>query len=406
MHHTPQAASDALRDLTQAGLRRQRRIIEAPNDELRGASHSAAPAHRIVNGRALLDFCSNDYLGLSRDPRIAEAVAQGARRWGAGAGAAHLVSGHTREHHALEEELAAFTGRQAALLFSTGYMANLGALTALAARGEVILADRLNHASLIDGAQLSGARLLRYAHVSPESAQQALQSAGDKATVLVTDGVFSMDGDVAPLPALARLAAAHRAWLIVDDAHGLGVTGPTGRGSLEAFGLTARDAPVLVGTLGKALGGFGAFLAGDHDLVEWVMQRARSYLFTTALPPAIAAGLRAALRICEQESWRREHLMQLVARFRAGLQSLNLPMTDSLTPIQPIVLGDAQRCLDASRALAERGFLVAAIRRPTVPAGTERLRVTLSAAHTPAHVDALLEALHACLPIAANDPRR
>jgi 8-amino-7-oxononanoate synthase len=380
MHRSPEATEEALRDLTRAGLRRERRVIDSE--------------------RSLRDFCSNDYLGLARDPRVAEAVAQGARRWGAGAGAAHLVSGHTREHHELERELADFTGREAALLFSTGYMANLGVLTVLATRGEVIVADRLNHASLVDGARLSDARLLRYAHASAESAADALASAQGRATVLATDGVFSMDGDVAPLPGLARLAAAHRCWLVVDDAHGLGVTGPTGRGSLESAGLGPDEAPVLVGTLGKAFGGFGAFIAGDRGLVELVMQRARSYLFTTALPPATAAGLREALRISQREGWRRERLVQLVARFRAGAQALGLPLSGSTTPIQPVVLGDAQRCVEASRALAGRGFLVAAIRRPTVPAGTERLRVTLSAAHRDSDVDALLEALRAALPAA------
>ncbi|MEY2853916.1 MAG: 8-amino-7-oxononanoate synthase [Pseudomonadota bacterium] len=397
MHRSPEATDEALRELAHAGLRRQRRVIDAPAaslDDERGA------AVRIVQGRPLLDFCSNDYLGLARDPRVAQAVAHGATRWGAGSGAAHLVSGHTREHHALEEELAAFTGREAALLFSTGYMANLGALTALAARGEVIVADRLNHASLVDGARLSDARLLRFAHASAQSAAEALQSAQGRATVLATDGVFSMDGDVAPLAELAQLATANRAWLVVDDAHGLGVTGPGGRGSLAAAGLGADQAPVLVGTLGKAFGGFGAFVAGDRGLVELVMQRARSYLFTTALPPAMAAGLREALRISVVEGWRRERLGLLIARFRAGARALGLPLSNSATPIQPLVLGDTQRCLDASRALAERGFLVAAIRRPTVPAGTERLRVTLSAAHRESDVDALLEALQVAVPAA------
>ncbi len=397
MHRSPEAADEALRELAQAGLRRERRVIDAP---VSGLDDVHRAAERIVNGRPLVDFCSNDYLGLARDPRVAQAVAQGAMRWGAGAGAAHMVSGHTREHHELEEELAAFTGREAALLFSTGYMANLGVLTALASRGEVIVADRLNHASLVDGARLSDARLLRYAHASAQSASDALQSAQGRATVLATDGVFSMDGDIAPLAELARLARAHNAWLVVDDAHGLGVTGPGGRGSLAAAGLDATEAPVLVGTLGKAFGGFGAFVAGDRDVVELVMQRARSYLFTTAMPPAIAAGLREALRISQAEAWRRDRLVALIARFRAGARELGLPLSASTTPIQPIVLGDTQRCLAASRALAERGFLVAAIRRPTVPAGTERLRVTLSAAHRESDVDALLEALQVALPAA------
>jgi 8-amino-7-oxononanoate synthase len=324
-------------------------------------------------------------------------MAEAARRWGAGTGAAHLLTGHTREHHELELELAAFTGRESALLFSTGYMANVGVIQALCGRTDVVVQDKLNHASLLDGARLSGARLQRYAHADVGQAESLLQDAGARATLLATDGVFSMDGDIAPLAELAQLAAQAQAWFLVDDAHGLGVIGARGRGSLELAGLDSRQVPLLVGTLGKALGSFGAFVAGPADLVELVMQRARSYIFTTALPAPVAAATRAALRIVDGDSGPRERVQALTTRFRNGAAQLGLPLSASVTPIQPLLLGDAARCLDASQALMERGYWVAAIRSPTVPLGTERLRINLSAAHEERDVDGLLEALRQVL---------
>jgi 8-amino-7-oxononanoate synthase len=321
-----------------------------------------------------------------------------ASRWGAGAGAAHLVTGHTAEHHALEEELAAYTGREAALLFSTGYMANVGVITALAARGEVILQDRLNHASLIDGARQSDARLLRYAHADANAAARVADEHSAAFSLLVTDGVFSMDGDIAPLADLASLARRHAAWLLVDDAHGFGVLGATGAGSVQAAGLTADDVPLLVGTLGKAAGSFGAFVAGDREVIDLILQRARSYIYTTALPPAVAAATRASLAILREESWRRERLGALIARFRAGAVKRGLPLAPSATAIQPVMVPGAAQCLAASQSLLERGFWVSAIRHPTVAAGTERLRVTLSAGHSEAEVDGLLDALADCVP--------
>jgi 8-amino-7-oxononanoate synthase len=387
MKRSDTAVSAELAALSERAQRRVRRTVEGYADA--GSIH--AP---LVDGRRLRNFCSNDYLGLAGDARIAEALSNGAARWGVGAGAAHLVTGHTAEHHALEEELADFTGREAALLFSTGYMANVGVLGALAGRGEMLLQDRLNHASLIDGARQSGARLLRYRHNDVEEAQRLAAEHESALSLLASDGIFSMDGDAAPLAQLAGIAQRAGAWLLVDDAHGLGVLGARGGGLLEQAGLGADAVPLLVGTLGKAFGSFGAFVAGDREVIELVMQRARSYLFTTALPPAVAAATRAALAIVRAEGWRRERLATLIARFRAGAAARALPLSQSMTAIQPLLVPGAARCVAASEALLQRGFWVSAIRHPTVPAGTERLRVTLSAGHTEAQVDGLLDALH------------
>ncbi len=353
-----------------------------------------------IDGRRVLNFCSNDYLGLATHPALAAAMAQCARAQGAGAGASHLVSGHGPEHEALERELAEFTGRECALLFSTGYMANLGVAVALAERDDLVLGDRLNHASLLDAALLARTRRhLRYPHGDAEAARRALAAhaaaAPDAGAVLLTDGVFSMDGDLAPLPALAAAARAHEAWLVVDDAHGLGVLGAGGRGSLEHFGLGADDVPVLVGTLGKAFGSFGAFVAGSAALIDWLVQRARTYIYTTALPQPVAAATRAALRLVQGETWRRDRLQALVQRFREAARSRGLPLLDSQTPIQPVIFGDSAAALAASARLRDAGFWVGAIRPPTVPAGTARLRVTLCATHRETDVDALVDALAA-----------
>lgn len=343
-----------------------------------------------LEGRRLLNFCSNDYLGLAQDPRVTRAFVRAARHHGVGSGAAHLVTGHHREHAALEEALADWLGRERVLLFSTGYMANLGVLDALLEPGDLAAEDRLNHASLLDGARLSGARLRRYQHA--DAAHLGRRLAGSyRRRLVVTDGVFSMDGDLAPLPALVDACAAHDAWLMVDDAHGLGVSGPEGRGS--AAGFSTEQVPILVGTLGKAFGTYGAFVAGSQALIETLIQRARTYIYTTAPPPAVAAASHAALTIIRGDDELRPRLAALVQRFRAGVEALGLVATESATPIQPLLLGSAERALSASRALRERGLLVTAIRPPTVPAGTARLRVTLTAAHSPEQVDLLLEAL-------------
>jgi 8-amino-7-oxononanoate synthase len=308
------------------------------------------------------------------------------------------VTGHTRAHHALEEELAAFTGRPRTLLFSTGYMANLGIVSALAGAGDLALEDELNHASLLDAGLLAGARFKRYAHGEVAAAAAALAASKAEHKLLLTDGVFSMDGDIAPLPELAIAASAAGATLVVDDAHGLGVIGEGGRGTLEHHGLGIDEIPVLMGTLGKAFGCSGAFVAGSAPLIEWLENRARTYIYTTATPPALAEAARAALALSIREGWRRERLAVLVARFRAGAAELGLALLPSATPIQPIVVGDAAVALAASAALRDAGLLVIAIRPPTVPEGSARLRVTLSAAHTEAQVDRLLAALERALP--------
>lgn len=373
------------RDLVQRGknsLYRRRRVVE-----------SATGPHVRVDGRDVLAFCSNDYLGLANDPRLIEAQCEAARKYGAGSGAAHLVTGHQRIHHELEERLADFTGRERALLFSTGYMANLGIASALLERGDHVFEDRLNHASLIDAGLLSGAKFSRYAHNDVAALERKLAAQKKGAALVMTDGVFSMDGDVAPLPELAMSCKKHDAWLVVDDAHGIGVLGKAGRGSLEHFGLGANDVPVLMGTLGKGFGSFGAFVTGSNTLIETLINRSRSYIYTTALPAVAAGASLAALAIIETEPERRAHLHVLIERFRTGAKTINLQLMDSFTPIQPIVAGDTARANQISDALMEKGVLVTAIRPPTVPEGTARLRVTLSAAHSEDDVDRLLECL-------------
>ena len=303
----------ALEEIERQQLRRRRATVD-------GYPEPGSHTQVIVDGRRLIDFSSNDYLGLAAHPALAAAMAECATHCGAGSGASHLISGHGREHAALEEELAAFLGRERALLFSTGYMANLGVVTALAGRGESVLLDRLSHASLIDAGLLSGARFRRYPHCDAAAAVRLLAESTPQTTVLATDGVFSMDGDIAPLAALSEAARVHDAWLVVDDAHGIGVLGANGRGALEVAGLNSDAVPVLVGTLGKALGSFGAFVSGSGDLIELLIQRARSYIYTTALPQPVAAATRAALRIASEETWRRERVSALTARFRAAAE--------------------------------------------------------------------------------------
>jgi 8-amino-7-oxononanoate synthase len=374
--------------LEQAAALRLRRVVDGPAQ----AGHAARV---VVDGRELLNFCSNDYLGLTQHPELIAAAQAAVARWGSGSGAAHLVTGHARVHHELEEQLAEFTGRERALLFSTGYMANLGAITSFADPRENVLADRLSHASLLDAARLSGARLHRYAHNDATAAREWIDAHG--AGLIATDGVFSMDGDVAPVRELAQAAHERQAWLLVDDAHGLGVLGRNGGGVLEEAGLDARSVPLLVGTLGKAFGSFGAFVAGDTDVIEYLMQRARSYVYTTALPPAVAATTSTALTVVRREPERRARLLAAIARLRLALGPDAAHLLPSRTPIQPLVVGDSRRALALSASLREAGFWVAAIRPPTVPAGSARLRITLSAAHTDADIDAFAAALRTAL---------
>ncbi|MGQ7247550.1 8-amino-7-oxononanoate synthase [Halomonas sp. V046] len=342
---------------------------------------------------ALIDFASNDYLGLSRDPRLAEAEAEAACRFGAGSGASHLVSGHLEVHEALEEALARLTGRPRALLFSTGYMANLGTLQALCDSRVHVYQDRFNHASLIDGAQLAGARSRRFHHADLTDLARLLRRkpAADRA-LIVSDGVFSMDGDIADVPGLAAQARHHDAWLMIDDAHGLGVLGDAGDGCVGR-GHGSDQVQVLVGTLGKALGTAGAFVAGDDALIDHLIQFARPYVYTTALPPGVAAATLAALEVIKDEPQRRKRLAHNIAAFRAGAAQLGLPLMASTTPIQPLLLGDEARVLTWATRLGQSGLRVGAIRPPTVPKGQSRLRITLSATHRPEDIHALLEAL-------------
>ncbi|WP_095092515.1 8-amino-7-oxononanoate synthase [Pseudomonas sp. Irchel 3A5] len=368
-------------------LYRQRPLLQSPQGP-----------EVMVDGKPLLAFCNNDYLGLANHPEIIAAWQAGADKWGVGGGSSHLVIGHSSPHHELEEALAELTGRPRALLFSNGYMANLGAVTALVGQGDTVLEDRLNHASLLDAGLLSGARFSRYLHNDAHSLSGRLEKAvGD--TLVVTDGVFSMDGDIADLPTLAQTAKAKGAWLMVDDAHGFGPLGANGGGIVEHFGLGMDDVPVLIGTLGKAFGTSGAFVAGSDELIETMIQFARPYIYTTSQPPALACATLKSLELLRTEHWRREHLARLIAQFRAGAEQIGLTLMDSFTPIQPILIGDAGQAVRLSQMLREHGLLVTAIRPPTVPAGSARLRVTLSAAHSAAQVQLLLNALAQCYPL-------
>jgi 8-amino-7-oxononanoate synthase len=376
----------ALEERRVQSLYRSRRVSEGPQGAI-----------LQMDGRELVNFCSNDYLGLANHPEVIAAFKHGAEKYGVGSGASHLINGHSFAHHALEEELADFVGRPRALLFSTGYMANLGVLTALVGSGDIVMQDRLNHASLIDAGLLSGARCQRYLHTDPKSLHKYLAKLKDKQgrRLIITDGVFSMDGELAPLPELASIAKQQDAWLMVDDAHGLGVIGESGRGTVDHFRLNNEQVPILMGTLGKAFGTFGAFVAGSEALIETLIQQARSYIYTTALPPAVAAATSVSLKLLQSDNWRREKLEALIKRFRVGATELGLGLMESSTPIQPVVLGAVERTLAVSDALYQQGVFVSAIRPPTVPEGSARLRITFSASHTENQVDQLLSALDA-----------
>lgn len=349
-------------------------------------------AHLIHQDKSYLNFSSNDYLGLANHPQVKAAFINAAEQYGVGSGAAHLVCGHHREHQLLEEELAALTGREAAILFSTGYMANLGVINALAGRGDAVFEDRLNHASLLDGGLSSGARFQRYRHNDMADLQRLLQQSESAKKLIVTDAVFSMEGDIADLPDLASMAKQQQAALMVDDAHGFGVLGKTGAGSTEHFGLSQHDVPIYMATLGKAIGTFGAFVAGSRELIDYLTNFARPYIYTTAMPPAVAAATRQSLKLLQTEAWRREHLQQLIWQLRAGLAEQGWQLMPSATAIQPVLLGEEAKALVLSKALAERGFWVTAIRPPTVPQGESRLRITLSASHNEQDINLLLSA--------------
>ena len=362
-------------------LYRSRRISEGPQQP-----------KMVIDGKSVINFCSNDYLGLANHEDVKNAFIEGVKTYGAGSGAAHLVNGHSKAHHLLEEELAEFTGYPRALLFSTGYMANLGLAQALIGKGDSVLEDRLNHASLIDGGLLSGARFQRYAHNDVEQLEEKLKTAKSE-TLVLTDGVFSMDGDIANIPALAQSCKKHSAWLMVDDAHGFGVLGEHGKGSLEHFQLTPNDVPIYMATLGKALGTSGAFIAGSEALIETLIQKARPYIYTTATPPAVAEATRASLNLIKTKPALRAHLNDNIHYFRDCARQSGIELTESQTAIQPLILGDEKRALAMSQALLNKGLLVTTIRPPTVPKGTARLRITLSAAHSRSQIDQLIDAL-------------
>lgn len=354
---------------------------------LSSATQSIEP---VINGQKVLSFCSNDYLGLANHPKIIDSYVKAAKKYGVGAGASHLITGHHKSHHALEEELAEFIGCEKTLLFSTGYMANLGVVSSLASRNTTIFEDRLNHASLIDAGIISRAQLKRYGHLNIEELHKKLNNEKNKTKIILTDGVFSMDGTISYVVKLQSLAKNHHAKLIIDDAHGIGVLGKHGKGCTE--GKLTTDT-ILVGTLGKAFGTFGAFVAAEQEIIEWCIQRARTYIYTTALPPSIAEATRTSLQLVRKEFWRREKLHSLVKRFREYAKQMGLPISASITPIQPIIFGSAATAVKISEALLNKGILVSAIRPPTVPQNTARLRISFSATHTEDHVDQLVESL-------------
>jgi 8-amino-7-oxononanoate synthase len=365
------------------GLYRQRRVVENPQGR-----------EMIVDGVKLLNFCGNDYLGLANDPRVASAFKQGVDQWGTGSGASHLICGHSRAHHELEEALADFVQRPRALLFSSGYAANVGTINALVSSPDCVYEDRLNHASLLDGGWISRAQFHWFEHADMADLDRQVESNhNDAKHLIVTDGTFSMDGDACPLRDMIGVAKRHDAWVMVDDAHGLGVVGDNGCGLVDPNHFGTDDVQVLVGTLGKAFGTSGAFVAGEEDLIEYLIQRARNYIFSTAMPSAIAAATLASVAIVTTESWRREHLEQRIQQFRSGALELGFDLAPSMSPIQPLLLGTPQAALEMSRSLEADGCFISAIRPPTVPEGTSRLRITLTAAHTEQDVDRLLHAL-------------
>lgn len=376
-----EARLDALREQR---LFRTRRVIESPQDRT-----------VIVDDRELLNFSSNDYLGLANDERIAAAFQDGIRKWGTGSGASHLISGHTAAHHALEEELADFVGRPRALLYGSGYAANVGVINALLSVGDRVFEDRLNHASLLDGGWISRADFEWFEHRNVAQLRCLLNEHRDRRCrrLIVSDGVFSMDGDHAPLPELVATARETDSWLQIDDAHGIGVVGKHGVGTVSSGNYSTADVQVLIGTLGKAFGTAGAFVAGEEALIETLIQRSRNYIFTTAMPAALAVATSRSLEIVRAEDWRRQKINALVARYQAGLQAMNLPIAESEYAIQPLILGDTDRTLSVAQRLEEQGCFVVPIRPPTVPIGTSRLRVTITAAHSEADIDRLLDAL-------------
>ena len=377
------ALAAELAALESQGLRRTRRVLQTPQT-----------ARVTVDGREFVAFGSNDYLGLASHPALIEAAREGAARYGVGAGASHLVLGHSSAHHELEEALAAFVRQPRALLFSAGYLANIGVVTALVGRDDAVFADRLNHASLNDAALLARAEFKRYPHLDLAVLERLLAGSRARRKLVATDAVFSMDGDIAPVPELIALCERHDAWLLLDDAHGFGVLGPRGQGVLAHFGI-ASPRVIYMATLGKAAGVFGAFVAGQTDVVEWLLQRARAYIYTTATPPLLAHTVNKSLELIASEAWRRDRLKQLITVINHIFKSKHWSLVPSSTAIQPLIVGGNEESIAVSDALARDGLLVPAIRPPTVPVGTARLRISLSAAHEVADVERLARALNA-----------
>ena len=373
---------------------RSRRIIKSPQQ-----------AEILIDDKNLISFCSNDYLGLANHPKIKQATIDAIKKFGVGSGSAHLVSGHSVAHHQLEEELAEFTGYPRAILFSTGYMANLGLCQALIGKNDTVYEDRLNHASLIDGGLISGARFQRYLHNDISSLQQKISKADKNTsekmteTLVLSDGVFSMDGDIANLPALAALCKTSNSWLMIDDAHGFGTLGETGKGCLQHFSLSTTEIPIYMATLGKAMGTAGAFIAGSDELIETIIQKARSYIYTTAMPAALAEATRCSLNIIQNEAEHLQNLNSNICYFRNCCSQADIAIENSQTAIQPLLIGDDEKATKISQQLFDSGFLITAIRPPTVPEGTSRLRITLSAKHNKEHINQLIEAL---LPLLMN----
>jgi 8-amino-7-oxononanoate synthase len=378
----------ALADKKQQHRYRSRRINQGPQQ-----------IEMQIDGKNIISFCSNDYLGLANHALIKQAMIDGVKHYGVGSGSAHLINGHSKAHHQLEEELAEFTGYPRALLFSTGYMANLGLCQALLNKNDSVFEDRLNHASLIDGGLFSGARFQRYRHNDISDLQQKLSKVSDKAgeTLVLSDGVFSMDGDIAKLPELSSLCKKTDSWLMVDDAHGFGTLGKTGRGCLQHFDLSSENVPIYMATLGKAIGTAGAFIAGSEELIETLIQQARTYVYTTAMPAAIAEATRSSLKIIRSDNEQLHKLNSNIAYFKKCCQQNDLNIETSLTAIQPLLIGEDEKTIKISQQLFEQGLLVTAIRPPTVAKGTSRLRITLSAEHHKNHIEQLITTLKKCL---------
>jgi 8-amino-7-oxononanoate synthase len=395
-----QQLQESLADRQSQGLYRLRKTITSAQDtEVR------------INGKPLINFCSNDYLGLANHPDVLKACKKGIDHYGVGSGASHLVVGHSKAHHALEEEIAEFTGRSRARLFSSGYMANVGTLTALVNKKDCIFEDKLNHASLLDGGIFSGAKFKRYPHLDIAKLSELIDNKSEcENTFIVSDGVFSMDGDCAELPRLIDVAKNKQAQLVLDDAHGFGVLGSQGGGLIQYYQecghyINENNLPIVIGTLGKAFGAQGAFVAGSESLIESLIQYCRPYIYTTAIAPALAEATRTSLKLIREESWRREKLQALIAAFRKRCNELGFSLTKSMTPIQGLIIGDAEKSIEASHLLEKEGIYVTAIRPPTVPKNTARLRITFSANHSKEQLDSLLTALEKIQPIISPDHR-